>query len=88
MLTGTVAHLWSLQSPILIQKWRFVRLLLAAGIDPNLPKINLGGEEETLLSYLDRAVKLATNKSGQTRADYREDIILLLKKADAPHQFP
>jgi ankyrin repeat protein len=65
-----------------------VRLLLAAGADPNLPKINVGGEEETLLSYLDRAVKFSTNNSGQTRADYREEIILLLKKAAAPRKHP
>lgn len=65
-----------------------VRLLLAAGADPNLPKINPGDEEETLLSFLERAVKFSTNNSGQTRADYREEIILLLKKASAPHKDP
>ncbi len=60
-----------------------VKVLLGAGADPNLPRINVGGDEMTLLSSLEQEVKLSRDDPGNKRDDYQQEIIRLLKKAGA-----
>lgn len=59
-----------------------VRILLAAGADPNLPRVNVGDDEMTLLSMLEQEVKLSRDGGGN-RDDHQEEIVRLLKKAGA-----
>ena len=59
-----------------------VKTLLAAGADPNLPRVNVGGDEITLLSMLEQKLELSREHGGN-RHDHQEEIVLLLKKAGA-----
>lgn len=60
-----------------------VKVLLAAGADPNLPRVSVGGDEITLVSMLEQKMKLSRDDGGKTRDDYQEEIVRLLKKAGA-----
>lgn len=60
-----------------------VKILLAAGADPNLPRVSAGGDEITLVSMLEQKMKLSRDDGGKTRDDYQEEIVRLLKKAGA-----
>ncbi len=62
-----------------------VKILLAAGADPNRPRMNCGGEGKSLLSCLEDQVKFARDDAGKKRDDYGEEIVQLLKKAGAKH---
>lgn len=57
-----------------------VRVLLAAGADPNLPRISTDGENEiTLLRYLEEWLDM----SRDVKDEAREEIVRLLKQAGA-----
>lgn len=62
-----------------------VRLLLAAGADPNLPKVNVGGDEKALLSYLEQVASWSRDGVVKKRDKDRNEILQLLKKAGAKH---
>lgn len=59
-----------------------IRVLLAAGAEPNLPRINVGSDEMTLLSMFEQKVKLSRDAGGKQDSD-QEEIVRLLKKAGA-----
>lgn len=59
-----------------------VKVLLAGGADPNLPRVSVGGGEMTLLSYLEEKTKLSRG-GGEKRDDHQEEIVRLLKNAGA-----
>ena len=56
--------------------------MLGAGADPNLPRVNVGGNEMTLLSMLEQKLELSRGGGGN-RDDHQEEIVSLLKKAGA-----
>ena len=59
-----------------------VKVLLAGGADPNLPRVSVGGGEITLLSYLEEKTKSSRGGDGK-RDDHQEEIVRLLKNAGA-----
>lgn len=60
-----------------------VKILLAAGANPNLPRVNVGGDEITLLEMLEQEVKLSLDDTLEKRDGNRVQIMQLLKKAGA-----
>lgn len=59
-----------------------VKVLLAAGADPNLPRVSVAGGEITPLSYLEEKTKSSRGGDGK-RDDHQEEIMRLLKNAGA-----
>jgi uncharacterized protein len=57
-------------------KPEIVKVLLVAGADPNIPRLQVGNEKITLLSYVEGWLKESKNKD-------REEILRLLKEAGA-----